>query len=697
MIDSKKSFNIKDYYWFKVAIDIPINKGLFDYKSIFHIKIGTRVIVPFAKRRIIGIVIEELDKPTIDISQIKEIELILNDLTPFSMEWLQLIIFVSDYYQKSIGEIAINAIPNLLRKISSYSFNNKINKLNSPVEKLKKVNNIINVFENINFIEEPRLNHEQLTAVNTILTIDGFKTILLFGVTGSGKTEVYLNVIKNILSSGLQVLFLVPEINLTPQLENIIKNRFNSIFGNDSVVVMHSGLSDKERLFSWIQSKECKSKILLGTRMSIFAELPKLGLIIVDEEHDLSYKEQHGSRYSARDLAIWRARNLNIPIILGSATPSLETWYNAEQKKYLRLDLKHRAKEVSLPKIKIIDIRKLKLKEGFSKITLDSIKECIDKNKKVLIFINRRGYSPVLNCISCSWLSRCEQCTTFNVLHKNKYNNYLQCHHCGQVYNIPISCPECSSDNLRPMGYGTQRVEEYLSCMFPNAKILRIDADTSRSKNKAQIVFDAVNSNDINILIGTQMLTKGHDFVNLGLVCVLNTDMMIFSQDFRSSEKLFAQLMQVSGRAGRHNEGSQVIIQTSYPNNEIYKTLLLHDYAYFAKIILRERKNALLPPYSYHILIVSEAKNVSYAINFLETVKKKYHENFQSKYKDVIVFDPVPFRVLRIANIERAQLLVESINRSELHIFIKNIFDDIENIGKKMRIKWHLEIDPLEI
>ncbi|AWD32202.1 Primosomal protein N' [Candidatus Kinetoplastibacterium sorsogonicusi] len=681
-------------YWYNVALDVPMRTNLFEYKYHSEIQIGTRVIVPFGRRKMVGIVISIILIPTINPLQIKNIDLVLYDFPPFSKAWIELVKFTANYYQRSIGEISVNAIPALLRKVSSYIAKNK--KDISPIKKLQEnYKKYIHKYH-VKKIQEPILNSDQKKAVDVISNIKNFQTVLLYGVTGSGKTEVYLHIAKDILLSGFQVLFLVPEINLTPQLEEVIINRFYPIFGENLLTIMHSGLSDKERLFSWINLYQGKTKILLGTRMAIFAELPKLGLIIVDEEHDQSYKEQHGSRYSARDLAIWRGKNLNIPVILGSATPSLETWLNVINKKYLRLNLKNRAKSLSLPSINLVNTKNIKLVEGFSEIVIESIKKCLEKKKKVLIFINRRGYAPILYCKLCSWLSTCLHCSTFTVLHKIKEkNSYLQCHHCGKNYNIPINCPSCHNNELSFMGYGTQRVEEYLSKIFINANILRIDSDSN--KNRYKNIFDNINSKNIDIFIGTQMLSKGHDFIDLELVCILNADMMIFSQDFRASEKLFAQLIQVSGRAGRHNTQGKVIIQTSYPEHEIYKTLLLHDYEYFANLILKHRKMASLPPFSYQALIIAESSKVTLALNFLNKIKEIYYEKFQNIYKHVLMFDPIPLRILRISNIERAQLLIESINRAELHKFINIILYDVELLAKNLKIKWHIEIDPLEI
>lgn len=568
--------------------------GPFDYRSAAPLPLGARVIVPFGRRKLVGVVVEHPGQPSIDPAQVREVEQPLEDLPPMPADWMRLARFAADYYQRPLGEVMLPVLPPPLRKPSAYQ--GKRSGL-GPVARLDARKPRAAAAVAAEPDQAPELNEAQREAVDTIGALSAFQPVLLHGVTGSGKTEVYLHAAARVLQAGRQVLLMVPEINLTPQLEGALRARLEALVGPQGVAILHSGLADGERVQAWARAQRGQARLLLGTRMSIFAPLPELGLIVVDEEHDPSYKQQEGLRYSARDLAIWRARDLDIPVVLGSATPSLESWQHAERGRYLRLTLPGRARASSLPEIRLIDTRRLQLKQGLSPQFIEAIGQRLERGEQSLVFLNRRGYAPVLHCASCAWVSHCPRCSTFTVLHRGPgAGGYrLQCHHCGYQAPVPRACPECGDQDLEPMGRGTQRIEEQLAEWFPQARIARIDADSTRRKGSAQALFAAVHAGEVDIMVGTQMVAKGHDFARLGLVGVLNADSMLFAHDFRAPERLFAQLMQVAGRAGRHAAGAQVLIQTGYPEQPVYQALLRHDYAGFARHALQEREDTGLP------------------------------------------------------------------------------------------------------
>ena len=683
-----------DCYWLRVALDVPL-AGVFDYQSPCAVSVGARVIVSFGHRKLVGVVVQTPEQPAIDASLVKAIDQLLDDLPPLPADWLRLASFAAQYYQRPLGEVMLPALPAGLRKVSAYQ-----GKLSAggPVQRIDK--RAGPKLPDIQADEPPQLNAEQTQAVQAINEVQGYKAILLHGVTGSGKTEVYLRAAQAVLARGQQVLFMVPEINLTPQLEQSLRARLASICGLNSLAVLHSGLADGERLRSWLSVQRGQAQILLGTRLSIFTPIPDLGLIIVDEEHDTSYKQQEGLRYSARDLAVWRAHDRQVPVILGSATPSLETWHHARQGHYLKLSLAHRARAVELPSVRLVDTRRLALQQGFSPHLVQAIQGRLERGQQSLIFLNRRGYAPVLNCSSCGWVSNCTRCTAYTVMHRSPTRrNYLQCHHCGYQSFIPRSCPDCGDQDLRPMGRGTQRVEEHLAELFPEARIARIDADSTRLKGSAAALFAKVHAGEVDLLVGTQMVAKGHDFANLGLVGVLNADAMLFAQDFRAPERLFAQLMQVAGRAGRHVQGGEVIIQTDYPEQAVYQALVRHDYKGFAKYGLAERETIGLPPYAYQALLTAEAKELKLALEFLAHARALPETNpadFPTA-SGVTLYDPVPLRVVRVANIERAQLLVESHSRPALQHFLAAWSAALPALASRTRVRCQLEVDPLEI
>ncbi len=681
--------------WLRVALDVPL-QALFDYRAAVPVPVGSRVIVPFGRRKLVGIVVAAPSEPALDSRQIKDVDQVLDDTPPMPADWLRLASFAAKYYQRPLGEVMLPALPPSLRKVTAYQGKRSAG---GPVQRLDR-RKAKNAVEPVHADSPPELNPEQLAAAQAIAATLGHKATLLYGVTGSGKTEVYLHAAQAALARGRQVLFLVPEINLTPQLEASLRARLTGLAGPGTLAVMHSGLADGERLQAWTSVQRGTARILLGTRLAIFAPMPDLGLIIVDEEHDTSYKQQDGLRYSARDLAVWRARDRNIPVVLGSATPSLESWNHAERGHYQRYMLARRAREVELPKVRLVDTRRLAMKEGFSPHLVTALGERLERGEQSLIFINRRGYAPVLNCASCGWVSNCPRCTAYTVLHRGgARHNHLQCHHCGYQARVPRACPDCGDQDLKPMGRGTQRVEEHLAELFPEARIARIDADSTRLKGSAAALFAKVHAGEVDLLVGTQMVAKGHDFANLGLVGVLNADAMLFAQDFRAPERLFAQLMQVAGRAGRHVTGGEVIIQTDYPEQPVYQALLKHDYPGFAEYGLAEREAVGLPPYAFQALLTAESRELSGALAFLTQARllPAQHPQCFHTASVITLYDPVPLRVVRVANIERAQLLVESANRPALQAFLAAWSLALGDLAREFRVRYNLEVDPLEI
>lgn len=681
-------------FWLRVAIDVPL-PGLFDYYADTAVPVGTRVIVPFGRRTLVGLVAETADGPSIAIQSVKAVEQVLDDLPPLPEDWMRMARFAAQYYQRPLGEVVLPTLPSVLRKVSAYHGKRSAG---GPVKRSDARRAA--AAKAVPATPAPVLNEAQETAARAICELNGFKTVLLHGVTGSGKTEVYLRAAQHALANGKQVLFMVPEINLTPQLERSLRSRLAAIAQPEAMAVLHSGLADGERLRAWLRAQRGDARILLGTRLSIFTPLPELGLIIVDEEHDTSYKQQEGLRYSARDLAVWRAHDLNIPVVLGSATPSMESWHHAQTGQYLKLGLPNRARETELPAIRLVDTRRLALQEGLSPHLLTALQERLDRGEQCLVFLNRRGYAPVLTCSSCGWVSQCTRCTAYTVLHRaGGGRNTLHCHHCGYRARVPRACPDCGDQDLQPMGRGTQRVEEHLAELFPQARIGRIDADSTRLKGSAEALFAKVHAGEIDILVGTQMVAKGHDFANLGLVGVLNADSMLFAQDFRAPERLFAQLMQVAGRAGRHIKGGEVIIQTDYLEQPVYQAMVRHDYAGFAQYALEEREAVGLPPYAYQALLTAEARELRTALDFLGLARDLPQQNPQAfpTAASVMLYDPVPLRVVRVANIERAQLLVESAGRPALQAFLSAWVGALPTVVADARVRWQLEVDPLEI
>ena len=668
----------------KVALDTPLD-FLFDYgwtveEAMPEPLPGQFALVPFGRREVMGLIVDIADSTELPPEKLKSALAVRSQLAPLSAQWMDLCRFAAAYYQRPLGEVAVPGVPKNLRAENPVSLDRALKKLaqHTPVADATPAG-------------VPTLNASQREAADSIAQASGFAPALLYGVTGSGKTEVYLQATARILARepDAQVLIMIPEINLTPQLESNIRARFPGLV----VATLHSGLAEGERMLNWLTAHLGRASIVLGTRLAVLASLPRLKLIIIDEEHDPSYKQQEGLRYSARDLAVWRARQLGIPVVLGSATPSLESWHHAQSGRYRRLELRERAvQDAVLPAIRLIDMERDKPAEGLTSTLVSAVKRRLERGEQSLLFLNRRGYAPVLNCDACGWVSNCIRCTAFMVLHRPEHR--LRCHHCSLELRIPRSCPTCGNVDLQPLGRGTQRVEENLQMVFPTARILRIDADSTRRKGSAQAAFDSVHNGEVDILVGTQMVAKGHDFKNLTLVGILNPDTALFSHDYRASERLFAQLMQVSGRAGRaaQKEGgsaSEVLIQTRYPQHPLYAALMAHDYDRFADALLEERQMAGLPPFLFQALLRAEARELEIALDFLQQAATCV------EHPGIVINDPIPMTMTRVANVDRAQLLLESASRPALQAFLKVWMEALREI--KTRARWSLEVDPVDI
>lgn len=717
---------------------------------------GSLVRVPLGHREVLGIVWSQEEKnstaeatpqpPATDI-EYKPIRAVFSDIAPLSPAWCALIDFSARYYQRNLGELALAALPPKLRECDAAQSAKLVLKSKASASasgaKSAQITGTANTTEEATASAPPTpppLSPEQeavLTHITKSLRAHPAQgtapnPYLLFGSTGSGKTEVYLRLVEHILRShendngnntGAQILVMVPEINLTPQLET----RFRDRFPKHQVVSLHSAMPPGQRLRSWLQAHHGQAQIVLGTRMAVFASLPHLRLIIVDEEHDPSYKSQDGARHSARDLAVWRAKNEAIPVLLGSATPSLESWHAAQTGRYTLLTMRQRIAQAggpiaALPSVRMVDMRLEPKNTVFSAPLLDALRERIKRQEQSLLFLNRRGYAPVLHCADCEWKSACPHCSSYQVYHKNE--KLLRCHHCGTGQRVPRACPNCGNLDLLAMGRGTERIEELLAealsdTLGPDGdspRIMRIDADTTKNKGELQSQLARVHSGEIDILIGTQMIAKGHDFRRITLVAALQPDASLFSSDFRAAERLFSLLMQAGGRAGRdaaYGQSSELIVQTSHPTHPLYHALRAHDYAQFAEQQLSERAAAAMPPFGYQALLRAESKNQTQALDFLRLLRQQAQTLAQTLAEeraptgadkteatafDLHIYPPIPMPMQRIANIERCQMLIESRSRKTLHLFLHHWrAQHLHEQNHPGILRWGIDIDPLFI
>lgn len=670
-------------HFFQVLLDAPFD-GPLDYANPepsdapAHASIGLRCVVPLGRRKAIGIVVGAADRSELEPSRIRPVVRVLDDIVPLSAHWLALTRFASEYYQHPWGEVALPALPPALRQLPGPRYSSALARLRArPVPTDASAPGGARV----------ALTAEQEACIAQLGAATGFVPTLLFGVTGSGKTEVYLSAIEQRLEvdPDAQALLLVPEINLTPQLESQVRARFPR-FG---VVALHSGLAAGQRTAAWLAAHEGRARVVVGTRLAIFASLPRLALVVVDEEHDPSYKAGEGVRISARDLAVKRAQMLGIPVILGSATPSIESWAHARSGRYRLLALKQRAAAEGwiAPRIELVDPGPAPDESGVAPPIRGALEQTLHQREQSLVFLNRRGYAPVVACEACGWLSNCPHCAAYAVFHKP--DRTLRCHHCGWTSNVPRACPTCGNAALRGVGRGTQRIEETLHQLLPSARVLRIDRDSTRRRDAAATAFEAVHRGDVDVLVGTQMVAKGHDFRNVALVVVLNADSQLVSHDFRAAERLFATLVQVIGRAGRSGRASRALLQTRYPQHPLFAALAKHDYAAFADAVLAERARAGMPPTTHQALLTAEARTLEAALEFLR------HAAGQAPSGAVTLYDAVPMALVRRAGIERAQMLVEAAQRSALQSFLRQWLQRLRTL--KTRVRWQVEVDPAEI
>jgi len=661
----------------RVALDVPLDEA-FDFRvpEGMETPLGALVLVPFGRARKVGVVVGRARKSAIPQARLRDIERRIEDVPPLGAPELDLYAFCSRYYQRPLGEVIAAALPPRLRQVSRRAM---------PPPKAA-------LTDAPPATPGPTLIPEQEEALARIEAgLDRFHPLLLQGITGSGKTEVYLRAIASVLARGRQALFLVPEIGLTPQLEGLVRARFPGT----RVAFAHSHLGEGERATAWLAAQSGAAGIVLGTRLAVLMPFRDLGLIVVDEEHDPSYKQQEGLRYSARDVAVRRAQSLAIPIVLGSATPSLESWSNARAGRYELITLGARATGAKLPRVRTIDTRADRPKDGLSHGLIDAISRATAAGEQSLVFVNRRGFAPVLFCRTCSWHSTCRRCSANLVVHRGA--GELRCHHCGHRERVPAACPNCGGVDVAPVGHGTQRIEETLREAFPAARIARIDRDSTARKGSLAGMLDQVRAGDIDILVGTQMLAKGHDYPNLTLVGVVDSDSALFSADFRAAERLFSQLVQVAGRAGRGERPGEVLIQTDFPGHPLYAAVARQDYGAFAQEALDERRAASFPPFSHLLLLRAESKKAGEAASFLASAARSARRLARGvKGGPVEVFDPVPAVLERKAGFERAQLLVRSDSRAALHSFLP-AWREALSAREDRRVRWALDVDPQEV
>jgi primosomal protein N' (replication factor Y) len=662
----------------------PLVYRLEDSVAAGEIVVGRCVVVPLGREEKVGIVVACNESASIDAAKVRAVRRVLSSIAPLSEHWLALTRFAAEYYQHTWGEVAVPALPPLLRRLPGARFEASLARARKAPVLRDAAHPAIEV----------TLTQAQRDAVAAVRSARGFAPFLLFGVTGSGKTEVYLDAIEERLRQipAAQALVLVPEINLTPQLEERLRARFAGL----PIVSLHSGLADGERTAAWLAAHEGRARIVLGTRLAVFASLPGLAAIVVDEEHDASFKAGDGVRYSARDLAVKRAQMAGVPIVLGSATPSLESWRLARDGRYTLLTLSTRAGSAAtrkLPGVECVDLTIHAPLQGLAPPVREALAASLPRNEQAIVFINRRGYAPVIACASCGWLSVCSRCATFAAFHKT--DGTLRCHHCGWQTRVPAACPTCGNPGLAAVGHGTQRVEEALRALLPSARIERIDRDTTQRRHAARDALAAVHAGDVDVLVGTQMIAKGHDFRRVALVAILNADAQLVAHDFRAPERLFAVLMQVAGRAGRAGQASKVLVQTRFPRHPLFAALARLDYRAFAERELAERESARMPPFVFQALLCAEARSLDTALEFLRAARGEAEKCAGDGA--VALYDAVPMPLARLAGVHRAQLLVESASRPALQRWLPTWLQLVREMRFSPRVRWQIEVDPQEI
>ena len=653
----------------RVALPVGLDRS-FDYWAPEGLALarGSLVRVRLARRSIVGVVVAVVRESEIAHEALQPIDEVIST-SPLPEDVLGLCEFVAGYYQQPLGMVLALAFPPLGARRASRKNAEKEPRHDSPVEQ--------------------SLNSDQQTAADTICSAAGsFTPFLLQGVTGSGKTDVFLAAAKAAIANAGQVLLLVPEINLTPQLEA----RVRAGLPRAHAVTLHSGLADGERRANWNAAASGDADLVLGTRLAVFCALPRLALIIVDEEHDGSYKQQDGVRYHARDVAVWRARSRNVPIVLSSATPSLESFAQVHAGRYRRLLLPVRADpRARMPEISLVPNRDVDAHDGIAGALWAALAACLQRGEQGLVFVNRRGFAPSLKCSACGWEAECLRCSARLTMHREPPS--MRCHHCGHLESLPASCPQCGNVDLLPQGFGTQRLERALAKRFPDARIVRVDRDSTRTKNAFATMRTQIAEQSVDVLIGTQMLAKGHDFPRLTLVGVLGADNALYSADFRATERLAALLTQVAGRAGRAGLPGKVIVQTDFPTHPVFHALATHDYDRFATELLTERETAQLPPTSHVVLLLAEAHRRAEVDAFLAHAHAAARALAGKANGAVTVFSPVPAVLARRAGFERGQLVVQSLDRAKLHRFVSRWRESLVAAAPK-RVRVALDIDP---
>ena len=674
--------------------------GPLTYGSAQPLVPGTLVRVPLGKRETLGVVwdTDPHAPPPPDSMDVKPVASVLDALAPLPAAWRELVAFSARYYQRSLGEVALAALPPQLRDLGVEQLARRLKRAKDTAPTTSNTTDLI------------ALSAEQQCAIGQFDAENG--PFLLFGATGSGKTEVYLRCVQRVLDAdpAAQALVMVPEINLTPQVEA----RFQARFGAERVVSIHSGMTHPQRLRSWLAAHSGAARIVLGTRMAVFASMPGLRLIIVDEEHDPSYKQQEGARYSARDLAVYRGKLEGAKVMLGSATPSLESWHHsrpaAEGGRYVRLAMPSRIGEGSLPLVRRVDMNQQPRRAVFSTPLLAAIRERVARGEQSMVFLNRRGYAPVLGCNDCGWKSECPHCSAFRVFHK--IDRSLRCHHCGFAERVPHACPACGNTDISTIGRGTELLEEHLAELLADTRrpdgsavrIVRIDADSTKLKGALESQLAQVHAGEVDVLVGTQMIAKGHDFRHITLVAAVQPDGALFSSDFRAPERLFSLLMQAGGRAGRdaaHSARSEMWVQTQHPTHPLFEALKRHDYIAFATQQLEERAIAGMPPFAFQALVRADARTQEVAQGFLGAASAAAVAAALDSVAQVTLYPAVPMTIQRVANIERAQMLVESPSRAALQRFLAAWHSTLQQTRQqpehKGLIRWAVDVDPLVI
>ena len=727
-------------FYHRIAVNVPLSDGLLTYSHSEPLPPGTRVLVPFRNKTVVGIVWETDIAPDMDAARILSIQTAFVEEKPLPQSWRDLLSFTSRYYHYPTGQAVFAALPQGLKETRAVEmpqpplfyalneagraqtppparFNKKaalwdallsggmtmaaLKQVNAQAAKLiedwaeqgwiettEAAKSVLRPYHGQASHSEFVLNADQQKASDEIETAFGkFQPFLLYGITGSGKTEVYFDAMAKVLAQGRQVLFLLPEINLTPQLLKRVEDRFADV----PTAVLHSQMAAGRRTQDYLRAMLGQAKLVIGTRLAVFTPMDDVGLIVVDEEHDGSFKQDNELRYHARDLAVWRAKQSGCPVVLGSATPSLESWHKAQSGAYRLLQLTERAHTAAqLPQVEILNVGRLKLDNGFSPQALQLLKQNFEAGGMSLVYLNRRGFAPALFCGDCGHTFGCPNCSAKMVLHQRA--RQLRCHHCDHREPIPFKCPDCGNQDLTAVGHGTQRVEETLRAFLPKAAVVRVDRDSTAHKNDWADLYRRIADNEIDILVGTQMLAKGHDFARLNLVIVLNADGSLYSADFRAPERLFAELMQVSGRAGRADKPGKVLIQTQLPEHPVFAAVKAQDYAVFAENELNERQMFAMPPFGFQTAVRADAPRVADAMEFLNAAKETLAPLLP---ESVSQFGAAPMLMVRLAERERAQIFLESTSRQDLHRAV-SLWVQVLQQNRDGKIRWSVDVDVQE-